>query len=159
MSDLPYIYSKADPDLCRKRITNSLTKFGVSRIIFDDDLDKNILTLKFIYENMPITIPIDYGKLGGKFKENKTSWDSERAKHQAYKASFSIMDDYVKSLLSIVSSSVFTFEQIFLPHFTVDGVETLADIMVPKIREISNGEYKIPESLGEITAGNATWLE
>jgi len=150
MTELPFINSTANPSLCQGRITKSLKKFGISRIRFDDDFESGILKLDFIYQKMPISIPINYFELGRIFIKSKTYPNKEKLRKTAYKAANSILDSYVKSMLLIIQSGAFTFEEVFLPYFMIDNNTTVKDHIIPKLEQITSGQFLIPEKLVQL---------
>lgn len=141
----PYSNSKADPARSQKRIREMLIKFGVDRVGFDEDLLGCVLIVRFVYKNYPVSLPMDYGKLAEmyikedpwterKFK-NEDEWNAGK-REVAYRASFSLIEDFLKSLITIVEMGMFTFEEIFISYFTNSMGERLGPALVKKLDKL-----------------------
>ena len=124
---LPYSTSTANPEKAMKRIRDTLRKFGVSSISFIEHYEQKTVEVAFKYKQYPVAIPLDYGKLAERFMERdpynrsrkrikKDEWEN-RWKETAYNASFSILEDILKSLTTVVELGVFSFEEIFFCSF------------------------------------------
>lgn len=141
---LPYANSKANPAQAQERIRKTLMKFGVSRISFDEDFEKRIVIVKFTYKNFPITMPVDYGRLAEVYmKEDpwsyrkrgfKVDWEAQK-REIAHRASYSLLDDYIKSMVTMVSMGISSFEEVFLSHFTGPTGLRLGDVLVKRLPE------------------------
>lgn len=139
---LPYSHSKANPAQAQERIRKTLMKFGVQRIGFDEDFEARRIIVRFKYNNAPISMPVDYGKLGEVYIKNDpytyrkrgTRADWEAHKHEvAHRASYSLLEDYIKAMVTIVTMGISTFEEVFLSHFTGPGGVRLGDVMARRL--------------------------
>lgn len=126
MKQLPYADSKATPSAAQERIKNALKKFGVSAISFEEDFEKSIITLRFKYKDYPVSIPIDHGALAKAYME-RDPWTTsrhrtmkkwkERYTNTAYRASFTMLENYIKPMLLMAETGLFSFEEIFISFF------------------------------------------
>ena len=154
---LPYANSKADPAKAQKRIREMLLKFGVKRVAFEEDFIDCVLIIRFIYNDYPISMPVDYGKLAEIYLEDdpwtsrkhtgRDNWNAEK-REVACRASFSILEDFIKSLITIVEMGVFSFEEIFMSYFTDNQGQRLGEKLAPRLKEWVTGQLAI-EGKGE----------
>lgn len=152
---LPYRNSSADPMKAQGRIQATLRKFGVGRIIFDDDVENKKITISFKYKDMPVSLPLDYGDLAKKFSEQDPYTSRKRGtrpdyefklSEQAYKAAYSMLDDLIKSMISIVNLGAYEFEEIFLGFFVNNNGVRVADIIVPRLKEGIGPRFQLSET-------------
>lgn len=150
----PYSTSKADPIRAQGRIRQMLMKFGVDRIIFDEDFGAATFTIKFKYRDYPVSMPIDYGKLAKMYLEEDTwtsrkrvsrvVWEEEK-KRVAYNASFSLLEDFLKSLITIVELGVFSFEEIFISYFTDNRGNRFGDVLTKRLPDFMSGRLALKD--------------
>lgn len=151
---LPYQNSKADPSRAQGRINAILRKFGVSRIIFDDDVDQKIIKINFIFNSMPVSMPVDFGKLAKKFLEQKP-WNNYRRMSEedyifkvsagAHSAAYSLIEDMLKAKLSIINLGINSFEQEFLGNFVNRNGEILSEILLPKLQGFIDSRFQLTD--------------
>ncbi len=155
---LPYSHSKADPVGAQVRIRKMLMKFGVDRIIFDEDFNKAEICVKFKYKDYPVSMPINYGSLSRLYiKEDpwtarrrcsQSEWEHDK-RTIAYNASFSLLDDFLKGLIIIVEMGVFSFEEIFVSYFTDKQGHRLGEILTKKLPDFISGRLALTEGTHE----------
>jgi len=153
---LPYAQSKADPSKAQSRIREMLKKFGVQQLSFVEDFEKGILTVYFKYKEYPVMVPISVHKLAEAFlKRNpytsrkhstKEEWESKYFS-AAHNGVFSIMEDLIKSLITIVSVSdgQYSFEEIFFSFFINKNGKRMGEMIkdnLPKLIGSGLGEER-----------------
>ena len=127
----PYFKSHASPMLAQGRIKELLRKFGVQMVTVADDFEAHEVYIIFKYRNIPVKIPLNYGRLALKWLEDQpyayrmrsTRAEYEaRIKETAYRASYSILEDFLKAMVTMVDLGIRTFEEVFLADFdTAEG--------------------------------------
>jgi len=151
---LPYANSTANPMQSEARIKSSLRKFGVGMIVIADDIDNSIISIMFKYNGLPVSLPVDYGKLAGRFMEDKPHTSRTRStldnyefkmKKQAHSAAYSIMEDFIKSMISMVETDIFTFEEVFLPFFVGKDGKRVAEVMIPQLSTFKGAGFLLTE--------------
>lgn len=153
MSKLPYATSKTDPVRAQQRIRATLQKFGVSRIAFDEDFKACELVVRFIYKEYPVSLPVDYARLAELYLEedpwttrkfkSRDEWEADK-REVAYRAAFSLIEDYLKSMVTIVEMGVFSFEEIFVSYFIDKRGKRLGEYFKAKLPELVAGKA-LPE--------------
>ncbi len=103
---LPYANSSADPFKAQQRIRDLLIKFGVDRIAFDEDFLNFEVSVRFIYRDFPVCLPVNYGRLVQLYLEHELKTRKRRRKSIedikqdkrkiAYRAAFSLLEDFLK---------------------------------------------------------------
>lgn len=146
-SKLPYSTSKSDPTKAQRRIREMLLKFGVDRIIFDDDFKQFELAVMFVYKDYPVRLPVNYGKLAEMYlKEDpytsrkhcvQDEWEADK-RDIAYRASFSLLEDFLKGLVTMVEMEIFSFEEIFIAYFTNSQGQRLGQVLVKNLPDLIN---------------------
>ena len=147
-----YSGSTADPVRAQSRIRETLRKFGVDLIGFDDDFKEGEVVIRFEYNNLKVAVPVNYGKLAliyieddpwtsRKFKSEKEWIDDKR--QIAYKASFSVLEDFLKSMITMVETKTFTFEDVFLSYFTDTMGVRLGERLAPRLADFANGQLAL----------------
>lgn len=154
MKELPYSNSTADPTRAQKRIRETLQKFGVQRIGFDDDFENLELMIRFIYKDFPVSLPVNYGELADLYLDAKPHTYRMRLteaeyvakkRETAYRAAYSMLEDYLKSMVTLIELGAFSFEEIFLSYFTDNKGVRFGETLVPKIREIAEGRLALSD--------------
>ncbi len=150
---LPYANSKAKPGRAQARIENDLMKFGVQAVSFEKDFSLKIIRVRFLHKDLPVCIELDYGELAKLYMEDtpysyrgnstRQKWE-EKKQDIAFRASYSILEDHLKSLMVMVRLNVFTFEEAFLSHFMTPSGETVGKRLIPNLKEISRGRLMLP---------------
>ena len=144
---LPYQNSSTDPSKAQGRIQATLRKFGVNRIIFDDDIENCTINIMFQYNNLPVSLPVNYRVLGEKFlaeqpytsRRRGSRADYEFAMYEkAFKASYAMLEDLVKSMISIVNVGVYSFEEVFLGFFMGKDGRRVSEVLVPQLQNFSS---------------------
>ena len=152
MSQIPYINSKADPMRAQGRIEATLRKFGVQRVQFDHDIEHFTLTVIFKYRDLPVCFPVNYKKLGETFLEIQPYTSRMRCSREeytekmydsAFRATYSLLDDLVKSMISVVNLGAYKFEEIFLGFFMGADGTRVSDLLVPQLENFSS-KYLLP---------------
>ena len=151
-SKLPYSTSKSDPAKAQKRIREMLLKFGVDRIIFDDNFKQFELAVMFVYKDYPVRLPVNYGKLAEMYlKEDpytsrkhcaRDEWDADK-RDIAYRASFSLLEDFLKGLVTMVEMDIFSFEEIFISYFTDNQGQRLGEVLLKNLPELIKGKLAL----------------
>ncbi|MBZ0165606.1 MAG: hypothetical protein K8I00_02285 [Candidatus Omnitrophica bacterium] len=154
MSKLPYMDSKCDPVHAQQRIRQTLIKFGVDRIMFDEDFKAFTIYMKFRYKDYPVCIPVNYEKIAKKFmksaplsyraRSTREKWESKH-RDKAYRASFSIIEDFIKSMITMVELDVFTFEEIFISYFMGPNEKRLGEYLTKRLPDFVGGRLALPE--------------
>ena len=151
---LPYANSKANPMQAQARIQGTLQKFGVSRIAFEQDFVARTLTVRLQYKEYPVCIPVEYGRLAELYikedpyttRKRMTRGEWEAAKREvAYRAAFSLLEDYLKSMSTIVEMGVFSFEEIFVSYFVGPGGKRLGTFFKARLPELVSGRLALGE--------------
>lgn len=141
MENLPYKNSQTQPHRAKERIQRILEKFGVDEINLSENFKRFEVRLSFIYEAIPVSIPVNYAKLGelyagGKAWERLSDADKKKAKNAAYAA----MEDYLKAMLTMHKLSIMSLQEIFLPNLVGrDGIR-LAEVMQNHLPEFLEGK-------------------
>jgi hypothetical protein len=151
---LPYENSNADPMKAQGRIQQILRKFGIQRIVFDDDIENNTITIIFKFQDIPVKIPVNYKELAQKFMDVEP-WNSRRRcsseeyefkiAEKAYKASYSMLEDLIKSMISIVNLGAFSFEEIFLGFFMGKDGKRVSEVLVPQLNGFKGAGFQLTE--------------
>lgn len=147
-----YSGSKADPIRAQSRIRDVLRKFGVDRVGFDDDFKEGEVVIRFEYNNLRVAVPVNYGRLSliylqddpwtsRKFKSEKEWIDDKR--QVAYKAAFSVLEDFLKSMITMVETDTFTFEDVFLSYFTDSMGVRLGEVLAPRLLDFTEGNLAL----------------
>ena len=68
---LPYATSKTNPVLSQGRIEKLLIKFGVSQINFCRDLVRFEIRVSFVFNEIPVSIPVNYMRLAMAFRSEE----------------------------------------------------------------------------------------
>lgn len=154
MSKLPYANSKADPARAQKRIRETLMKFGVDRIGFEDNFKDLELTVRFVHKDFPVSLPVNYGKLAELYLEedpwthrkrySRDDWERDK-REVAYRAAYSMLEDYLKGLVTLVELEVFSFEEIFMPYFTDYQGRRIGEMIAPRLGEFVKGTLALTE--------------
>lgn len=157
MKQLPYATSKADPAKAQQRIRDTLIRFGVSRIIFDEDFENNVLSVKFTFKNLPVVLPINHKRLAEAYikadpwtrrkSQSKDAWH-EKKRDIACRASFSLLEDFIKSMVLMVEIDMFSFEEIFMSHFINEKGERLGDMIAHRLPEFVSGGLALTDGKG-----------
>lgn len=151
---LPYENSNADPMKAQGRIQAILRKFGIQRILFDDDIENSTITIMFKFQDMPVKIPVNYKELAKKFMEVEPYNSRRRCSRQdyefkiaekAYKASYSMLEDLIKSMISIVNLGAFSFEEIFLGFFMGKDGKRVSEVLVPQLNNFRGVGFQLTE--------------
>lgn len=161
MTRLPYRDSKCNPVEAQQRIRKTLLKFGVDRIIFDEDFKNFTIFVKFQYKNYPVSIPLNYAEVAKRYQKedpynpsrrriNRDEWE-KRHLETAYKASFSILNDFIKSMITIVEIGAFSFEEIFFSCFQGANGQRMGEIIKKELPNIIAGRFALGP--GEPPAG------
>lgn len=154
MSKLPYSTSKADPSKAQKRIRALLQKFGVDRISFDEDFRACEISIKFLYDDYPVKLPVSYTVLADMYLEedpwthrktkSEDEWIAEK-REVAYRASFSVLEDFLKGSITMVTMGLFSFEEAFIGHFVNSEGQRLGEVLAPKLQSFFNGQLALKE--------------
>lgn len=149
---LPYSSSKANPVKAQMAIRKMLLKFGVSNIGFNEDFVNFTVIVYFTYNNFPVSIPINYKDLSEMYleeepwtyrrKNTEEEW-VEKKRQIAYNASFSMINDFLKSLITMIELGAFSFEEIFMSYFTDNKGIRLGEILVKKLPDFCEGKLAL----------------
>lgn len=155
---LPYANSKTNPVLSQGRIEKILMKFGVSQTNFGRDLVRCDIRVSFIFNEIPVTIPINYLDLAKSFWSEKTGWeknswprevDYENKHHEfiktAINASFAAIEDYLKAMLTMHQMGIMSPEEIFLSNIDVQGIRMI-DHLKARAPQLMRGEQLLLEN-------------
>lgn len=154
MGKKPYANSTADPMMAQKRIRKMLQKFGVSRVAFDEDFENTVLAVMFKYSDYPIRLPVNYGDLAEVYLDEapysyrmKCTKDEyiEKKRDIAYRATYSLIENFLKSLIMIVEMEIFSFEEIFISYITDNQGRRLGEIFVKNLPELVGGNLALKE--------------
>lgn len=151
---LPYSDSTADPVRAQQRIRDSLRKFGVTSIGFSEDFENHEVVVQFKYKDYPVCMPVNYGKLAGRYLEedpykssrrcSEEEWE-EKKRDVAYRAAFSLLDDYLKSLITIVEIEAFSFEEMFFAYFVNKRGQRVGEMLVKSLPDLLGGKLALGE--------------
>ena len=154
---LPYATSKTNPVLSQGRIEKLLIKFGVSQINFGRDLVQYDIRVSFIFNSIPVSIPVNYMRLAMAFYEEKTGIkckdrfrDQMNRKQEeliktAVNASFAAIEDYLKAMLTMHQMGIMSPEEIFLPNIAVQGVRMI-DHLKARAPQLMQGQQLLIEN-------------
>jgi len=124
---LPYFNSKTQPHLAINRIKKVLEKFGSSQMNFGQDFDLKIITISFINRKIPVSLPVEYGKLAEKYYRcDSRSRGKDVYLKMAENAAYAVIEDYLKAMLTMHELGVMTLEEIFLPNLVTNNGMRLA---------------------------------
>jgi len=147
---MPYSNSKARPEEARGRIRKTLKKFGVDRISFDEDFRNHAIYVCFKYRNYPVSIPVNYGALALNFLKQEPYNSRRRCSREeyeekkreiAYRAAFSILEDFIKSMVTMVEIGIFSFEEIFVAYFVDQNGRRLGELFKKRLPELIGGQH------------------
>ena len=151
---LPYENSTANPAKAQGRIRETLLKFEVDKIGFDEDLKNFEVMVRFTHRGCNVSLPINYSRLADKYIENdpwtprkrysKREWN-DRKREIAYKASYSILEDYLKGMLVMVELGGLPFEEVFLSNFINGQGLRLGQVMTPMLPDFASGKLALGE--------------
>jgi len=137
----------------QQRIRATLQKFGVSRISFEEDFEDCELVVRFQYGDYPVAMPVDYGKLAELYltedpwshrkRKSRAEWEEDK-RQVAYRAASSLLEDYLKAMVTIVEMGVSTFEEVFISHFVAKNGQRLGDYFKARLPEVVAGKA-LPE--------------
>lgn len=155
MTKLPYMNSQCDPVHAQQRIRQTLLKFGVDRISFDEDFKTFTVSMKFRYKDYPICFPVNYGELAKRYmkvsphssrrRSSREQWEKKH-RDKAYRASFSIIEDFIKSMIMVAELGVSSFEEIFISYFMGPNNKRLGEYLVKKLPDfVGNGQMALTE--------------
>lgn len=147
-----YSGSKADPVRAQSRIRKALKQFGVDRVGFDEDFREGEVVIRFEYNGLKVSVPVNYGRLALIYLEDDP-WTSRKYKSEeewiddkrqiAYKAAFSVLEDFLKSMITMVETDTFTFEDVFLSYFTNNMGVRLGEALAPKLLDFTEGRLAL----------------
>ena len=152
MTNLPYANSLANPVQAQARIKSMLIKFGVDRISFAEDLKARTVIVNFQYKNYPVHLPVDYGRLAEVYMEGDP-WShrkrgtreayEQKKRETAYRASFSLLEDFLKGMITIAQMEIFTFEEMFFAYFINDQGVRFGEIARERLPELLSGRLAL----------------
>lgn len=154
MPNLPYSTSKATPAKAQQRIRDTLMKFGVDMISFGEDFSKFEVVVSFKYQDYPVCIPVNYHDLAQlyidedpyNYRKRGTREDWEAKKREvAYRATYSLLDDFLKSLITIVELGAFSFEEIFVSYFVNKDGQRLGEMLKANLPALIKGQLALTE--------------
>ena len=153
-TSLPYANSTADPTKAQGRIRETLLKFEVDRIGFEEDLKSFEVMVRFAHRGCNVSLPVNYGRLADRYIEDdpwttrkrytKKEWDAKK-REIAYKASYSILEDYLKGMLAMVELGAMPFEEVFLSHFINNQGRRLGEVVTPMLPDFTSGKLALGE--------------
>ena len=139
----PYFNSKTQPHLAINRIKKVLEKFGSSQMNFGQDLENKIVTINFINKKIPVSLPVEYGKLAALYKgaDGARCRSQEAYLKMAENAVYAVIEDYLKAMLTMHELGIMTLEEIFLPNLlTSSGLRLAEHIKKEMPRLLEGGE-------------------
>lgn len=154
---LPYSSSKTNPSQAQGRIEKTLLKFGVSQINFHRDFSNYLISVSFVIDGIPVTIPINYMELAQRFHSERIKpfqvqkWNEPLTEQQnkrikvAVNASFAVLEDYLKAMLSLHQMGIMTPAEIFFPNINVQGTRMI-DHLREKAPQLMRGEQLLLDS-------------
>lgn len=152
MSRLPYTNSRCNPVQAQQRIRTILQKFGVDRIIFDEDFKNFTVYVKFQYKDYPVSIPLNYAEMSKiyqkaspythRMRKPKSEWEEDH-RETAYRAAFSVLEDFIKSMVTRGDLNVFSFEEIFVSYFISSEGKRLGEFFKTKLPELIGGRLAL----------------
>ena len=151
---LPYENSTADPTKAQGRIRETLMKFGVDRIGFEEDLKHFEIIVRFAHRGCNVSLPVNYGRLADIYieadpwttrkRQDEEEWNAKK-REIAYKASYSILEDYLKGMLAMVELGALPFEEVFLSHFIDKQGRRLGQVITPMLPDFASGKLALEE--------------
>ena len=140
---LPYFNSKTQPHLAIVRIRKLIAKFKVSQVNFGEDFDIKEIRITFIYKNTPVCLPVNYGDLAKKY-QGCDPYNKGMVSYlkMALNASYAVIEDYLKAMLTMHELGIMTLEEIFLPNLvTKDGLRLAEKLKgeMPKLLGLGEG--------------------
>lgn len=153
-----YSTSKADPIRAQARIRDALQRFGVDRVGFDDDFKNFELVVRFEHKDLKVALPVNYGRLAEVYIEDdpwterkfktEDEWNEDK-RRTAYSASFSMLEDFLKSMVTMVEIKAFTFEDVFLSYFTDSRGIRLGEVMIKQLGAFASGNLALKSGKGD----------
>lgn len=143
--NLPYYRSKTQPHLAKERIYKCLEKFGVDQVNLFESFKDYEVRVSFIYKDIPVSIPVNYRKLGELY--GNKHWDNlyESEQKQAKNAAYAAIEDYLKAMLTMHELGIMDITEIFMPNLVgKDGVR-LAEHIQNHLPEFLDGKYLLKE--------------
>lgn len=137
----------------QEAIRNILVRFGVTRVVFEDDIQTGNQVIRFDYptssapQPVPVVFNIQIKGIHKWLSDWKKAWPEERVMRQAKKVVWRHIHDWVKVNVNLVEFGLIPFENMFLSYFAFtlpDGtMQTFGEHVLPKLLA---GKFKlIPE--------------
>ena len=129
-----------------------LVRFGVSKLSFSEDLDDLQVAVNFVYNGCPVVLRVDYGNLAQTYLKDKPhTYQMRRTSTQyyehmigvAYRASYSLLEDYLKGTLTMVELKAKSFEEAFIGSFVNRDGHTLGEVMTPLLQDFVGGQLAL----------------
>jgi len=127
---------------------------GIQETFFGDDIENSTITIIFKFKDIPVKIPVNYKELAEKFMDVEP-WNTRRrcsledykfkVAEKAYKASYSMLEDLIKSMISIVNLGAFSFEEIFLGFFMGKDGKRVSEILVPQLNGFKGVGFQLTD--------------
>ena len=138
---LPYFNSKTQPHLATVRIKKLLEKFKVSQVNFGEDFERNEIRVTFTLKEVPVCLPVNYGSLADKYRScDPYSKDEAAYLKMATNASYAVIEDYLKAMLTMHELGIMSLEEIFLPNLLTDGGLRLGERIRAKLPDVLSGK-------------------
>ncbi len=138
---LPYFNSKTQPHLALNRIKKILYKFEVSQVNFGEDFDQKEIRVTFIHKKIPVCLPVNYGELAKKYQGGDTyNRGMDAYLKMAVNASYAVIEDYLKAMLTMHELGIMTLEEIFLPNLLTSDGTRLIERVQARLPEVLSGK-------------------
>ncbi len=139
---LPYFNSKTQPHLATLRIKKLLEKFKVSQVNFGEDFEHEEIRITFTHKKVPVSLPVNYGELAKKYQGcDPCNKGMDAYLKMAVNASYAVIEDYLKAMLTMHELGIMTMEEIFLPNLlTMDGVRLAEHLRSDLPKLLGTGE-------------------
>jgi len=142
---LPYYRSKTRPHLAKERIHKCLEKFGVDQVNLYESFKDNEIRVSFIYKDIPVSIPVNYRKLGELYAGQKWDYIYEKDQKSAKNSAYAAIEDYLKAMLTMHELGIMDITEIFMPNLVgKDGVR-LAEHIQNHLPEFLEGKLLLKE--------------
>lgn len=149
---LPYSNSTANPEKAQARIRTMLHRFGVDALSFTENIREREISVNFVYDGYPVKLLVDYGALSltyiddapysSRMRRTRKQYEEEKLK-VAYRASFSLLQDYLKGTLTMVELNATPFAEAFLSNFVNNKGERLGSIITPQLKDFVSGRLAL----------------
>jgi hypothetical protein len=128
--------SKVPVRQTRQEIEKLLQKWGCRKVAFLDDYDAKIVEIQFLW------VDEEAHPWSAMFKVSVApdpSLSSEQKRDAEVRGRWRTLLYWLRSALDAIDAGVIQPEQVFLPFLVTPDGQTVADVMIPRMRELGAG--------------------